>query len=695
MNTNLAPLVGKFRKSFLAKCQLLLALSCCLAVGRSFAADDILWGGSDGYWSDPAGWAAGSVPTGDSSEGAAVVNAQCTVTITNGDSIASHGFAVRGKGVVKMSGGRWENTRDDDTFYVSSTDNSQVGTLEVYDGELYLNGNMMVGRYGVGTFSRYGGSTSVKDWLCLGQRGGSLGRAALLGGSIVQRTQNEDAGMVVGNSGTGECLIGGTADVTVNGAKGVWFGRYDTSVPTNSLALAKGGSLSVKRLSSGTAGTRVFLFDGGTLRTTADAAALVTDGSSGARTLSEFSVTDRGGVVDTCGNSVTVNQPLTASSAASKANLVHRWSFNGDARDSIGGTSAAISGSASLEAKPGSVAIPGGAHGTSTVDLGSGLIPTGSEGFTVEVWGTLVEESAWAMCFEIGSRGSGGSRDALVFAWLGSAAGKGGLYGPTLDMYYSDRVNAYSRSKFEVGKEYHVAVTFSPTGDGGWTVTCWRQEAGTGRIENVVSMTAPSGWSPSLQNASKFLLGTSLASDADGNCMYNEVRIWDRPLSEDEIVLNDVAGPDVVDGSFVKKGAGTLTLTGENTFAAPVRIEAGTLALAAGATLAEDCDVTVATNTVLSLASGAYPRGGVVVEVDEYGCSGCIASTDTLDLSQLSISIANPSALSKEHRYTIVTSTGGFTGTLPPIELPPKWVWKISGNRLTVSYPHGLTIVFK
>lgn len=693
MNTNRTPLVGKVRKSFLVKCQLLLALSCCLAVGRSFA--EIFWGGSDGYWSDPAGWAAGSVPTGDSSEDAAVVNAQCTVTITNGDSIATHGFAVRGKGVVKMTGGRWENTRDDDVFYVSSTDNSQVGTLEVYDGELYLNGNMMVGRYGTGTYLQYGGSVSVKDWICLGQQNSSAtGRALFLGGSAIQRTTTDSAGLVVGNNGSGILLVGGTANVELNGGQGLWINRKNTSL-VNEAVLAKGGTLSLKRMSTGTSGTRNFVFDGGTLRTTADAAALVTDGGSGARTLSEFSVTDRGGVVDTCGNSVTVNQPLTASSAASKANLVHRWSFNGDARDSIGGTSAAISGAASLDQVPGSVAIPGGVHGTSAVDLGSGLVPTGPEGFTVEVWGTLVEESAWAMCFEIGSKGSNPGRDALVFAWLGSAAGKGGRYGPTLDMYYSARVNAYSTSKFEVRKEYHVAVTFSPTGDGGWTVTCWRQEAGTGRIENVVSMTAPSGWSPALQNASKFLLGTSLASDADGHCTYNEVRIWNRPLSEYEIVLNDVAGPDVVDGSFVKKGAGTLTLTGENTFAAPVRIEAGTLALAAGATLAEGCDVTVATNTVLSLASGAYPRGGVAVEVDEYGCSGCIASTDTLDLSQLSISIANPSALSKEHRYTIVTSTGGFTGTLPPIELPPKWVWKISGNRLTVSYPHGLTIVFK
>lgn len=692
MNTNLAPLVGKFRKSFLAKCQLLLALSCCLAVGRSFAAD-ILWGGSDGYWSDPAGWAAGSVPTGDSSEGAAVVNAQCTVTITNGDSIASHGFAVRGKGVVKMSGGRWENTRDDDIFYVSSTDNSQVGTLEVYDGELYLNGNMMVGRHGTGTYLQYGGSVSVKDWICLGQQNssGTTGRALFLGGSAIQRTTTDSAGLVVGNYGSGILLVGGTANVELNGGQGLWINRKNTSL-VNEAVLAKGGTLSLKRMSTGTSGTRNFVFDGGTLRTTADAAALVTDGGSGARTLSEFSVTDRGGVVDTCGNSVTVNQPLTASSAASKANLVHRWSFNGDARDSIGGTSAAISGSASLEAESGCVAIPGGDHGTSTVDLGSGLIPTGSKGFTVEVWGTLVEESAWAMCFEIGSRGSGGSRDALVFAWLGSAAGKGGLYGPTLDMYYSARVNAYSTSKFEVGKEYHVAVTFSPTGDGGWTVTCWRQEAGTGRIENVVSMTAPSGWSPSLQNASKFLLGTSLASDADGHCTYNEVRIWDRPLSEDEIVLNDVAGPDVVDGSFVKKGAGTLTLTGENTFAAPVRIEAGTLALAAGATLAEGCDVMIATNAVLSLASGAYPKGAVAFEVDGAGHVGSISSAAALDLSKLSISIANPSALSRGTAYTIISSPLGFTGDFAATDIPRGWRLSMRDDKVVLA-ARGLSIV--
>jgi len=690
---------------FHMKKTLFTAMWCWVAVVTSGAARYTWQGGADThYWSEPEMWKNDStsefgVPV---SEDEVRIWGTGTTVITNGDVITTTTASLRYNQVVSMQGGTWNNIGGGDSFFVPWK--GGTGTVEIVDGSLNVNGILQLG-YGancasLGLLKQYGGGITVDVYAVAGRHVTATGMARHVGGTMLL-SHTGSCGYVVGEQGLGRLEIGGAASVSVNGDLGVWFyNRLEGAA--GEVALSTGGMLAAKRItignSSGYLGAGcAFAFDGGTLKTVQDSDLFISVGGvydTGA-SLTAFGVTGRGGTVDTDGHAVTFNQALTDADAIAPSNLVHRWSFNGDVRDSIGGTTATLDGSVSLTNMPGSVKLPGGTHGTGAVDLGANLLPTGAAGFTIEVWATMDTLMAWTRCIEIGSKNDSTGADYFFCAWAG---GKGfGYYGPTVGVYYGTRILPYSSSRFQTDTPYHIAVTAEPVGDGTWTVKCWRLVAGTGKIELLISCTAPSGWSPAVQNADHFWLGRSLAAaDSDAYCSYDEVRVWNRPLTEWELVVNDFAGPDAViaDKPFVKAGAGTLTLTGENTYGVPTEVENGTLALASGSSLASD--VLVKTGGVFAVAADATPPA-IAIEVGENGASGYVAPTSgSLDLDRLSVSVANPDALENGRSYVICRSSGGFTGTLSATNVPGGWQTTIHNScgevRLVKS---GLTIVIR
>ena len=118
------------------------------------------------------------------------------------------------------------------------------------------------------------------------------------------------------------------------------------------------------------------------------------------------------------------------------------------------------------------------------------------------------------------------------------------------------------------------------------------------------------------------------------------------------------------------------------------------MALAAGATLASGCGVSVATNAMLSLASGAYPKGTVTFDVSGRRDSGRILAEGTLDLSKLSISVPMPSEVpSGSVGYTIIEAAA-FTGEFASVDIPSPWVLIIGANRVSVG-TCGLILCFR
>jgi len=684
--------------------KMLLAAMWCGMATLTFAGTRYMWqgGAETHYWSEPGMWITDKAPTGvegiPNGEDEVRIWGTGTTVITNGDVISTMVASLRYNQVLHMQGGTWTNLGTGDKFCIPY-DGTQT-TMLIDDGILRVAGNLQLGfGSGHGFLKQFGGDVAVGSWAVIGRHATASGLARHVGGTMSVPTAS--FGYVVGEEGVGRLEIGGSASVTVGGNYGVWFyNRSETA--GGSVALGTGGTLAARRFTVGNNGVYLgtgcaFTFDGGTLRTTEDREAFVTVGNAETpRALTAFGVTSRGGTVDTDGHAVTFNQALTAADAVAPSNLVHRWSFNGDYADSIGDRIATPDGSASLSTLPGSVKLPGGKHGTSAVDLGAGLVPRGDAGFTVEVWGTLDMIQSWSRCFEIGSKSDNTlNSDYLFCGWTRSSSNN---YGPVLGICYpGTRYLPYTTDAYATGVPYHIALTAEPVGDGTWTIKYWRQVAGSGKIETIITQSAPSGWSPVVQNADHFWLGRSLAAaDADSACSYNEVRIWNRPLTEWELVMNDFAGPDAVIGEepFVKAGQGTLTLTGANTYAVPTEVKSGTLALAAGASMTSD--VLVKTGGVFAVAATATPPS-VAIEVGENGTCGYVTPVSgALDLGSLSVSIANPEALSGECPYVICRSAGGFSGQLPTAGLPGGWQPIVDSSRgEVVLVKSGMTIIFR
>jgi autotransporter-associated beta strand protein len=128
----------------------------------------------------------------------------------------------------------------------------------------------------------------------------------------------------------------------------------------------------------------------------------------------------------------------------------------------------------------------------------------------------------------------------------------------------------------------------------------------------------------------------------------------------DEAITFDSAGWDVqVSGSmtgpggFNKVGAGTLLLSGTNTYSGATRLMEGTLTPAAGYALS--------TNSVV--AFGVSPDGS----------SGRLHVPGDLSLAGLSVGVANPEQLDKFKSYTVVTYGGELTGAFGTDALPEPW----------------------
>jgi len=94
-------------------------------------------------------------------------------------------------------------------------------------------------------------------------------------------------------------------------------------------------------------------------------------------------------------------------------------------------------------------------------------------------------------------------------------------------------------------------------------------------------------------------------------------------------------GANTYTGGLTKKGAGTLTLTGANTYSGDTIVNEGTLSLAA-AYLADMADVKLAaTGAVLNLNTGAtdtihaFVIGGVAQAIGEWGALGSGATHES------------------------------------------------------------------
>lgn len=242
---------------------------------------------------------------------------------------------------------------------------------------------------------------------------------------------------------------------------------------------------------------------------------------------------------------------------AAGPSLIHRWSFNGDYADSVGGadfTGTDNSSSVTFINDNTAIRLAGGNKGTSWVELNpnksSAILPAGNKPFTIEVWTTIRAIDNYSAIMTLGKKDDTGTKNLMcAFHNPNPQITTWGQNGPVFHLLGSseDGKNILmGRKPLTAGGTYHLAIVVKPHGDGnGATVEGYVHDVATGARYggNIRSVT---GWTTSLLVRESFALGRNFWGDKDPQADYDEVRVWDGALSMAQIEANIASGPDAV-----------------------------------------------------------------------------------------------------------------------------------------------------
>ena len=455
---------------------------------------------------------------------------------------------------------------------VESTGEFRLGSNAGGSGELHVNGgsvngknNIQVARYGTGLMTQSGGSVTCAQWFCLGRYANSVGTYNMTGGTY----QSTGQPFLIAEEGFGTFDLSGTGIATAN--KGVNIAHQATG--SGYLRVHDGGTLVtpyIRRI----AGNGTMEFDGGKVVALGSGANLF-DFFRGAESV----VVGPGGMtLDTGNNTVyatgldardakgpivktgtgtlvfdelpnTENLSVQAGTlrvaAGGKPALVHRWSFNGDYADSVGGSDGTAFGSNIVFTNENTaVYMYGDASGTGSLNLGTGVVPDGA--VTIEIWATRIGSRSWSRVFDYAQD----VRRYLMMAWQNSTDVNKDVVEVNNGVGNADKKSTAANTMAQYAAEtpYHIAITIRPNPDVSSTLRWSRRPAGTARADKWGTMVV-ADWKPSKLVDPKFFLGHSVfSSDRDANAVYDEVRIWRGALSDEELGENSAAGPDVLLG---------------------------------------------------------------------------------------------------------------------------------------------------
>ena len=645
------------------------------------------------------------------------------IEIGNDANVSFDQIFVRG-GTITQNGGTVTARNGNDSIHIGENTN---GTYVLNGGILNSTYHFSVGRSnGHGIYRQTGGTNTVLGVCSIGWGGSGTGEVYVTGGVLREPVAKN---FRVGEGSIGYLEVSGSGEVqTGNAVSGTASARLSIAHEGKSgsggrVLLGYGGTIEAMEV-AGNGGKNGcysdFFFNGGTLRATTKAPAKYLYG------LTTFGMGELGGAVDSNGRDITFSNALAATSSLVPrgVGLTHRWSFNGDLKDSVGGQDATAyiytftNGNSELVLTPASESKK-----KSYVNLGSNILPRNGSPATIEVWATQREDRSFSRIFDVGS----GEPDYLTMSWTRS----GGINTDMIRIRKGASSVSDKMAPYTLGTEFHIALVLEPLpNDGGWLATAYKQDAVTGETLKSVSFTNTTWTLPSLSQTYCYL-GRSVQNDYDAAANYNEVRIWNRALSEAELTANALAGPDVLPGFvFEKKGAGKLTLTGANTYPVDTRVTGGTLALGATSSLPSATAVELADGAELALGgnsqtvaaltgagtvsggaltvtgainpgtstnetatltfSSASVAGTLELDATEDAIDSIDCTSGTFDLSGLTLQINNIEALTGAS-YTLATSANGFTGQFAGANMAGT-PWRISYGRNAVKLSRGGTV---
>ena len=600
-----------------------------------------------------------------------------------------------------------------------------VARVVMSDGSMFMKDgyNFQVGSRGNGTFIQTGGDISMSAYACVGRYPGGVGEYRLHGGTFTHRVQGNGKNLFfVAEEGTGTVSIANGGRLTSTNANGVCIASKAGSKGT--LILSPGGTFEATQAYGG-AGDDTFVFNGGTFKMLSNAKASTIIQSNVDRRVA----TPLGGAIDTAGKGdFTLPVALTAATRAEDlaATITHRWRFDdGSLADCVGNSDATVSGTVNWT--NGAVRLLGTANGTSCINLGTDVLPTGGRGATIEMWVTQLERRHWARFICAGPSST---------FWFASNRGlASGVANKEGWLSINGTSGAYSHQGYELvnGMTYHMAVVFEKQLDDTWLITVSMRDATTGELLDSATTTAPASWSfDKIDQAGGIWLGHSAAvADPDPYMDYHDVRIYNCAMTPEQLAASCAAGSEA-HFYLMKKGAGMLTLTGANTYKAGTGVDGGTLTLASGATLPATemwagAGATLQLNTTAQTArelggngtvkggtlavTGTIQPGGrhaigtltvngttltsgtLVIDTAADGTSDKLVSTGTLDLSNISLNLGDAN-LNEGSVYTLATAAE-ITGTFQGMNVPKRWRVSVHPTKVTLAYSNGTVLTFR
>ena len=227
--------------------------------------------------------------------------------------------------------------------------------------------------------------------------------------------------------------------------------------------------------------------------------------------------------------------------------LRHCWSFSGNYSNGVPGGPAGKNVGSKLAWTDSNttVTLSGTKNAASDsknggyVNLGSGILPPDST--TIEIWAKPTTARSWARVFDCGT----GEDNYITLTWT-----RGTNTGQDKCVVQKDGAELMAvndaMGSFALNTKWHIAISYRDLGNGDTLVRWTKRNATTGRVIRNRSEIAR-GWTLSRIAGAPFYLGHSqYTSDIDANAVYDEVRIWNGALTDEQLTENAKLGPDTL-----------------------------------------------------------------------------------------------------------------------------------------------------
>jgi len=408
-----------------------------------------------------------------------------------------------------------------------------------------------------------------------------------------------------------------------------------------------------------------------------NATTIDTDGYSTAITGCGYDTIGGGSFVKTGAGTLTVdamppvstlvvsNGTLALSAAADNskpfAALAHRWSFNGDLADSVGGAMATTIGSKTdVNYVNDNTAVQTGSDQAATyaTSLNLGKALSAGEAVTVEIWAKRNELKYGGMrLFDWGLDNT----DYICVSWNDNAnvwvktenRDRGGDPAGVVNGCFGNDVN------------YHLGVTFTANANGTTTIRVVRHNLDVPSEEaKKLTTTFPSCDLLKIIAGNLYLGHSQYSSESgkDATAVYDEVRVWKGVLSDDALALSAQKGPDATTADI----AAIVAKNAETPVGRTLDLAGGTL------------DMGSYTLTQPNLTgNGGTVRNGTLVVTDtiRLNVGDSITASGTIDLTDAKVEIVDVENLNTPFTFIKPAENATLTviGKPEAVNLPNGW----------------------